>query len=180
VPAGDVTPRGVELARLLGVFYRDHYTTKGLLPTQGCPSSGTIDAWADINQRTRITAQALLDGMFPRNLAPGYGADAKVDPLFHPTRAGVCRLDLARARQSVIERAGGNFVILNATFRPEIAAMQTVLKCCTPALCSAAGTTKAYVLGEPAHDHRSKPRWREPLAVGSGRDRFDRCGGFPP
>jgi 4-phytase / acid phosphatase len=30
VPPGYLTPRGAELARLLGVYYRDHYAAQGL------------------------------------------------------------------------------------------------------------------------------------------------------
>jgi 4-phytase/acid phosphatase len=62
-----------------------------------------------------------------------------MDPLFHPTRAGVCRIDPARARRSVISSAGGSLASLRRTLRTEIAAMQSVLKCCHPALCRAAG-----------------------------------------
>jgi 4-phytase / acid phosphatase len=32
VPPGHLTPRGAELARLLGVYYRDYYTAQGLFP----------------------------------------------------------------------------------------------------------------------------------------------------
>jgi Histidine phosphatase superfamily (branch 2) len=65
VPPGHLTPRGAELARLLGAYYRDYYVAQGLLPAQGCPQPGAVFAWADIDQRTRATAQSLLDGMFP-------------------------------------------------------------------------------------------------------------------
>ena len=84
VPPGHLTPRGAELARLLGVYYRDHYVARGLLPAQGCPQPGAVFAWADIDQRTRVTAQSLLDGMFPDcGLKPGIPVRAyvSVEPL---------------------------------------------------------------------------------------------------
>src|SRR4029077_3281256 len=135
-----LTPRGAALTKLLGGYYRAYYTAQGLFPAHGCPTPGLVFAWADVAQRTLVTARSLLDGMFPGcNLTPGSLVDAKVDPLFHPTRAGVCKVDPARARRSVISSAGGSLASLRRTLRTDIAAMQLVLKCCQPALCRAAG-----------------------------------------
>jgi 4-phytase / acid phosphatase len=140
VPAGHLTPRGAEFAKLLGAYYREYYAAQGLFPANGCPPPGLVFAWADVDQRTLVTAQSLLDGMFPGcNLAPGSLIDTKIDPLLHPTRAGVCKVDPARARRSVTSSAGGSLASLRRTLRTEIAAMQSVLKCCQPALCRAAG-----------------------------------------
>ena len=149
VPPGFLTPRGAELARLLGAFYRDDYAAQGLLPAQGCPPPGDVFAWADVDQCTQVTAEALLAGMFPGcGLAPGQRTDANVDPLFHPARAGLCRIDPARARQSVLDRAGGSFTTVSAAYRGELAAMQSVLKCCGPAVCRAADAAPPCALGE--------------------------------
>jgi 4-phytase/acid phosphatase len=149
VPPGYLTPRGAELAKLLGAFYRDYYTDQGLFPAQGCPPPGAVFAWADVDQRTRVTAQSLLGGIFPGcNLKPSYRVGAKVDALFHPTRAGICRIDPARARRSVLARVNGSLATLQATFRAELAAMQSVLKCCTPALCRPSGSPASCVLGD--------------------------------
>jgi 4-phytase/acid phosphatase len=41
VPPGDLTPRGAELARLLGVYYRDHYVAQGLFPRRAARSRAT-------------------------------------------------------------------------------------------------------------------------------------------
>jgi 4-phytase/acid phosphatase len=140
VPAGHLTPRGAALAKLLAGYYRAYYAAQGLFPANGCPPPGLVFAWADVDQRTLVTAQSLLDGMFPGcNLAPGSLIDAKIDPLFHPTRAGVCKVDPARACRSVTSSAGGSLASLRRTLRTEIAALQSVLKCCQPALCRAAG-----------------------------------------
>jgi 4-phytase/acid phosphatase len=65
VPSGDLTPRGAELAKLLGAYYREYYAAQGLFPARGCPPTGRVVAWADVDQRTLVTAQSLLDGMFP-------------------------------------------------------------------------------------------------------------------
>ena len=139
--SSDLTPRGAELAKLLGAYYREYYAAQGLFPARGCPPTGRAVAWADVDQRTLVTAQSLLDGMFPGcGLVPA-SSSMPVDPLFHPTRAGVCRIDPDRARQSVLRRAGGDLASLHRKFRAEIAAMQRVLKCCQPELCRASGTS---------------------------------------
>ena len=140
VAPGYLTPRGAELAKLLGSYYRDYFASQGLIPAQGCPS-GAVSVWADVAERTRVTAQSLLDGMFPGcGLAPA-SSSMPIDPLFHPTRAGVCRIDPAQARKSVLRRAGGDLASLQRKFRAEIAALQGVLKCCQPELCRASGTS---------------------------------------
>src|SRR5436309_122979 len=171
VPAGFLTPRGAELARLLGAYYRDYYAAQGLLPAQGCAQPGEIFAWADVDQRTRVTAEALLAGMFPDcGLKAGYRADAKVDPLFHPTRAGVCRLDPARAKQSVLDRVGGDFTALTSKYRGELAAMQSVLKCCAPALCRASGAAVPCALADVSTAvvaSGARVRLSGPIAIGS-------------
>jgi 4-phytase / acid phosphatase len=171
VPPGYLTPRGAELARLLGVYYRDHYAARGLLSAQGCPQPGAVFAWADVDQRTRVTAQSLLDGMFPDcGLKPGSRDDAKADPLFHPTRAGICRIDPARARQSVLARIGGDFRTVLSTHQRELTAMQSVLKCCAPAVCRASGAAAPCTLrGLPTAIVGSDDRIRlsGPIAIGS-------------
>jgi 4-phytase/acid phosphatase len=171
VPPGYLTSQGAELARLLGGYYRDYYVAQGLLPAQGCPQPGAVFAWADIEQRTRVTAQSLLDGMFPGcDLKPGYRDDAKADPLFHPTRAGVCRIDPARARQSVLDRIGGDFRTVLSTYQGELAAMQAVLKCCAPAVCRASGAAAPCTLGDLSTaivGSDDRIRLSGPIAIGS-------------
>jgi 4-phytase/acid phosphatase len=149
VPSGHLTPRGAELAKLLGAYYRKYYVARGLFGTEGCPAPGAVSAWADVDQRTLVTAQSLLDGMFPNcNLAPSSLRDAKVDPLFHPTRAGVCRVDPDEASRAVISRAGGSLASLQRSLQPQIAAMQSVLKCCQPVLCQQDGATASCSLND--------------------------------
>src|SRR5215211_625243 len=55
VPSGHLTPRGAELAKLLGAYYREYYTAQGIFPERGCPLKGQVVAWADVAQRTLVT-----------------------------------------------------------------------------------------------------------------------------
>jgi 4-phytase/acid phosphatase len=171
VPPGYLTPRGAELAKLLGGYYRQYYVSQGLFPAQGCPPTGAVLAWADVDQRTRVTAQSLLDGVFPGcGFAPA-SLSMQIDPLFHPTRAGVCQIDPARARQSVLRRAAGNLASLHRKFRAQIAAMQSALKCCQPALCRAAGASAPCSLrnlpSAIVAENNGTVRLSGPISIGS-------------
>ncbi|VFS50825.1 Periplasmic AppA protein precursor [Budvicia aquatica] len=73
VQAGYLTPQGEHLMTLMGGFYRDYFRSHNLLPSQGCPTDGSLYVWADIDQRTRLTGQAFLAGVAPE-------CDLKIPP----------------------------------------------------------------------------------------------------
>ncbi len=129
VAPGDLTPHGAELMRLMGAFYRTLYAGRGLLPADGCPAPGAVDAWADVDQRTRLTAQALLDGLSPQcGLKERHQADlTKTDPLFHPVKAGLCPIDEALARTAILQRVGGNLQAVLDSHAVPFAKLQEVL-----------------------------------------------------
>ena len=55
-PPGALTPRGAELARIMGAYYR-RYASEGQATTAaGCPP---IYVYADLTERTEATAKAL-------------------------------------------------------------------------------------------------------------------------
>lgn len=128
VKAGYLTPRGAQLVTLMGGFYGDYFRSRGLLPA-GCPAEGEIYAQADIDQRTQLTGQAFLDGVAPTcGLKVHYQADLKkIDPLFHPVEAGICKLDLAQTRKAVEERLGGPLSTLSQRYAKSFAQMSEVL-----------------------------------------------------
>jgi 4-phytase/acid phosphatase len=148
-PAGELTAKGGELARLVGRYHHDYLVAEQLFPAEGCPSRGAVYIHADLPGRTRATAQALLDG-----LAPGCGivyrtrADARVDGLFHPLAAGVCRLDPLAAQTGVLQRAAGNLNRMSVDFKAPFAALQAALDCCQPALCTAFGKPEGCRLAD--------------------------------
>ena len=63
VAPGFLTPRGAELMRLMGGYYRVLYGGRGLMEASICPPRNTVAAWTDVDQRTRLTGAALLNGM---------------------------------------------------------------------------------------------------------------------
>ena len=139
-PMGNLTARGAQLAKLLGQYHREYLAAEQALPEQGCPPRGSVYVHADLDERTRATAQALIDGM-----APGCGIsyrtkpDATIDSLFHPVAAGVCRLDALAAQTSVLQRVAGDLNSVPRDYKPSFDTLQMGMDCCKPALCNAFG-----------------------------------------
>ena len=145
-PPGELTARGRRLVTLVGAYHREALAAEKLLPAprsgsgSGCPDPGSVYMYADVTERTELTAQALLDG-----LAPGCGipvrsrAPARIDGVFHPVAAGVCRIDPLEAQSAVLARIGGDFPGVVKKREAEFEALQSILGCCAPALCSAFG-----------------------------------------
>ncbi len=148
-PPGNLTARGAQLATLLGRYYRQYLGAEQAMPGSTCPPRGSIYVYADLPERARTTAQALLDGM-----APGCGItyhvkpDATVDGLFHPTLAGVCRLDPLLAQTAVLQRVAGDLNSVATDFKTPFAALQSALQCCKPALCTALGKAESCKLAD--------------------------------
>jgi 4-phytase/acid phosphatase len=148
-PLGNLTARGRRLATLVGAYHREALAAEKLLPASdsGCPDSSRIYVYADVYERTESTAQALLDG-----LAPGCGipvrskSPAKVDGVFHPVAAGVCRIDPLEAQSAVLTRIGGDFPGFVKRHEAELEALQSILGCCAPTLCSAFAHASACTL----------------------------------
>ncbi len=128
VAAGYLTPKGAQLVTLMGGFYGDYFRSQGLLAA-GCPTDAVIYAQADVDQRTRLTGQAFLDGIAPGcGLKVHYQADLKkVDPLFHPVDAGVCKLDSTQTHKAVEERLGGPLSELSKRYAKPFAQMGEIL-----------------------------------------------------
>ncbi|XOO19786.1 AppA family phytase/histidine-type acid phosphatase [Edwardsiella ictaluri] len=129
VPLGDLTPRGASLVTLLGAYYRQQLSREGLLPAQGCPPAGWVYAWTDVDQRTRKTGAAFLQGLAPGcAVAIHHRPDvSQRDPLFHPVKAGLCRLDKARTRRAIEAQAGMPLAALNHRHGTALAQMARVL-----------------------------------------------------
>ena len=83
VPPGNLTPHGAAASRLLGAAYRAMYAERGLFPRTGCPPADTSYVWADVDERTKATATAFIDGLAPHCAISAHDAGTAVDPLFH-------------------------------------------------------------------------------------------------
>ncbi|HEM7801069.1 histidine-type phosphatase [Burkholderia cenocepacia] len=109
VAPGELTPRGESMIRAMGTWYGDWFRQQHLLPGRAtCPSAGHVAAWADVDQRTRVTADALLEGIAPGcGLHGAHQADLdRDDPLFHAAESGQCRLDPKAVHAAIAARLG--------------------------------------------------------------------------
>lgn len=148
-PLAALTPRGAVLAKIMGRWYREYAGTQGMIPAAGCPDPGALFVYADVPERTRATAQALIDGFAPDcGFAVRSRQGAKVDPVFHPLEAGVCRLDPLTAQTRVLERVGGDANRATRDLKAQFNALQSVLDCCKPALCLAFGRGERCTLAD--------------------------------
>jgi len=108
VSPGYLTDRGADLVGQLGQYYGDWLRAKGVLPAQSCPKAGELYAWADVDERTRRTGNAIIE-----NIAPGCELSAvhqtvltQPDPIFHAMESGACRVDPLQARAAIDARLG--------------------------------------------------------------------------
>ena len=158
-PPGSLTPRGAQLATLMGRYYRLFASEAGATTATGCPP---VYVYADNMERTKATAEALIEGFAPNC---GYTfrsrTDVKVDPLFHPLQAGACRIDPLLAQTRILERAGGDLNRLTRDMKPQFDTLQSVLMCCKPTLCSALGRGDRCTLSD-------LPTVLSPLPEGAG------------
>jgi 4-phytase/acid phosphatase len=163
-PAGELTARGAQLAKLLGQYYRAYAIAEQLLPEQGCPPRGSVFFYADVAERTRATAQALLDGLAPGcGLAYASKQGATVDGLFHPVAAGVCRMDAMAAQTAILGRVAGDLNSVAPDFKGPFDALQAGMDCCKPALCAAFGKPEGCKLA-------ALPSALSPLPNGTGME----------
>jgi 4-phytase / acid phosphatase len=132
VPPGYLTEHGAKLMTLFGAYDREQLAARGLLATEGCANAEHIRIIADSDQRTRETGKALAKG-----LAPGCAIEVTAlpegtaDPLFHSLGAGVGHPDKLLATAAVSGRIGANPSGLTEAYRPQLEALEKVLRSCT-------------------------------------------------
>ncbi len=135
VPPGYLTEHGAHLMTLFGAYDRELLASQGLLAPSGCEDAKNIRIIADSDQRTHETGKALAEG-----LAPGCSLEVKAlpegtpDPLFHSLSAGVGQTDKLLATAAISGRIGANPQGLIEAYRPQLDALEEVLRGCNPAI----------------------------------------------
>ncbi|MBV8530932.1 MAG: histidine-type phosphatase, partial [Candidatus Eremiobacteraeota bacterium] len=131
---GDLTAHGAQLMRQFGAYYRRFYGSALGLAERGCPAGGSVFVWADVDQRTRATGDAIVQGFAPGcGIAVGH-APSDPDPLFDPL-PGVGVVNKAESTASVLGAVGGNFDGIVDAYGAAFATMERVLGCASPAAC---------------------------------------------
>jgi len=138
VPDGDLTPHGAAAAELMGQFYGARLDGAGLLDTGKCPSAGDVFAWTDKANRTRLTGDALLKGLFPGcALKAGFNANT-AGALFQPVTFGIAKVNQTAARQEIMRALGGSIATGKARYSNDFARLAKILHGPTPAACAKA------------------------------------------
>ena len=117
VPFGNLTGHGysgaVEMGRYRGAVLR----SAGLIP-EGCPDAKQLLVHASPLQRTKATAQALLDGMFPGcGFQPTY-VSGEQDALFQANEMPFAALDPIKAKAQILKALGGSVEAAQARYKP--------------------------------------------------------------
>lgn len=133
-PPGYLTPRGATLMTAFGASYRTAYGAAGLLPGTGCPAADSVFVWADVDERTKATADALLDGFAPKCGLTAHSLDAKVDPLFHPLPS-LGKADPAAASAALSGTLGASPEAIAPAYGLALAKLDAILGC-RPGACT--------------------------------------------
>ena len=94
-PPAELTPRGAQLATLLGRYYRQYLGEQSVVMAAGCPARESVYVYADTMHRTKATAQALKE-----NLRPTSSANTTPRPAAAGELTGALQRDFAKQRGS--------------------------------------------------------------------------------
>ncbi len=130
---GNLTDHGALLMRQFGAYYRRFYGAMLGAPNT-CPPDGSVFVWADVDQRTRATGDAIAQGFAPGCAIAVHHAAGDADPLFDPL-PGIGLVNKAASMASIQGAVGGNLSGLTDAYAAQFAAMERVLGCTAPASC---------------------------------------------
>jgi len=126
-PFGELTPHGIEGARLMGVYSRTLLGSRGLLPRTGCAPAGEIVVWASGKSRAIKTAESFVEGLQPGcGITVAHPETEDNDPVFHPAEgAGIDGVLALKSAQRIKPGVAGEARVHAQDF----AVLQRVLGC---------------------------------------------------
>jgi len=131
VAPGYLTPHGFELIKLLGAYNREELAGQGLLTAAGCDDAKRIPIHADSDQRTRETARAMVEGMFPScSVAIRENDEGVNDPLFHLAAGSVTPEQSKLGAAAVLARVGNDPANVAVAYRAPLVAFDKLLANC--------------------------------------------------
>jgi 4-phytase/acid phosphatase len=102
VDYGQLTGHGYDAVRLIGRWDRMNWVERGLLPAEGCPTSGDVEIAASSKPRTQDTARALAEGLAAAcKLEIDFPATPEDDVEFHPLETRAMLIDADEALRAV-------------------------------------------------------------------------------
>lgn len=125
---GELTGHGYAAVANKGRWEGDHYRKLGLL-TAGCPQPQDIYVRASPLQRTRATAQALVDGAFPGCGVEVHRVEGDDDPLFQTEAFPATNTDPAKQLAAVKAKVG-DLTARQQALQPAVQALKHAV--CSP------------------------------------------------
>lgn len=153
---GELTGHGYTAVVNKGRWEGEHYRRLGLLP-RGCPTGADIYVRASPLQRTRATAEALVDGAFPGCGVAIHHVDGDIDPLFQSEKEPFAQLDPAKEQAAMAARAG-DLATLQQQLQP---AIQQLRQAVCPSASDCTAFTRPWQLKETQSGHT----WVQGLSV---------------
>jgi 4-phytase/acid phosphatase len=116
---------------LFGTYDRMQLAGQQLLSKEGCADAAKVTFYADSDQRTRETANALAKGLFPGcNVQVPSLPEGTNDPLFHLSPEDIANADTAVTTAAIAGRIGNNPDSLTKAYRTELTAFDNILASC--------------------------------------------------
>lgn len=116
VRKGDLTPRGAKLVTAMWQNMREQLEKETIIPENLCSHKNSVYVRADVDERTRATAYALIKGLAP-DCSLGYNvAEGDVDPLFHPVKAGLYKYNPVPTATAILSMTDGGLQELQENF----------------------------------------------------------------
>lgn len=134
VGKGELTPRGAKLVTAMWSNLGATLRKSRLLENESCPQN--IYVRADTDERTKATAHAILNGLAPGCDLGYHVAENKMDPLFHPVKAGLYRYDAIAVATDVLAQTNGGIDRLQDQFSGALSLMSSISGPPSPALCA--------------------------------------------
>jgi len=141
VPPGFLTLHGRALMKIFGVYYRAYLANAGLVSANGCADAARTYFWADTDQRTIETGNALAEGLLPGCNVPVHSLpEGTKDPLFDGLAIKLAHPDRNLAAAAILGRIGAQPNALLETYRPAFEQLQQILIGCIPGATCGTGT----------------------------------------
>lgn len=161
VAPGCLTERGSSLIEGEWAEIRESLAFDELLPGSECPSPGSIFIYADDEQRTIATAEAMMEG-----LAPGCGIKMQTGKdVFHPVRSGLMPAPtLSPAERKNLEESLAD---VRSDMDKRVAELSALLGPASPRLCGP-GQPFCTLSDMPTTLHYPGPGSREGVSLRGG------------